>query len=340
MKTRKLSRCLALAGTALCAGLASAAETPATVGEAASPAAPEIPTIARETGVLTRKGGYVIEPSVEYAHTSVNRVVIEGFTVIPAITVGAIDVRRVDRDQLTLALTGRYGVTDRLEFDLRLPYVARRQSTTSRAIGTGASSDTVTDVSGHGIGDVEMAFHYQFNRTPSGGSFYVGNLRVKSRTGKDPFEVPLDQNGLERELPTGTGFWSLEPSVTAIFPSDPVVFYGNLGYLWNIKRRGIEVQGQPERTTIDPGDALRFSFGMGFGVNEKASFSLGYEHSIFANTKRDGAKIEGSDLTVGSLLLGWSYKSEPRVSHNVTLAVGVTADAPDVRLLYRRPVGG
>lgn len=300
------------------------------------PAAPS-PATAEERVVLLSGEKFELEPSIEFTHYSVNRLVLEGYTVIPAITVGSIDVRKVDRDTLTFALTGRYTFTDRFQMDLRVPYVSRWDSTTAREVDAGADGDSVTDINGNGLGDVELGLHYQLPTGGHTGPFYTLNLRAKSRTGEDPFEVPVDPvSGLERELPTGTGFWGVEPSVTVLLPSDPVVFYGNLGYLWNIER-DVVIQGDTGETEIDPGDAVRLNLGMGFGLNERASFSLGYEHSYVFETKQDGTDIKGTDLQVGSLLLGWSYRKRDNETVSLTISTGVTEDAPDVQIALRLP---
>lgn len=287
--------------------------------------------------VLASGEKFELEPSIEFTHQSVNRLVLEGYTVIPAITVGNIDVRKVDRDILTLALTGRYTFTDRFQMDVRVPYVSRWDSTTAREVGTGTAEDSVTDVNGNGLGDVELGTHYQLPTGGTTGPFYTLNLRIKSRTGEDPFEVPVDPtSGLERDLPTGTGFWGIEPSVTVLLPSDPVVFYTNLGYLWNIKR-DVVIQGDTGETEIDPGDAVRLNLGMGFALNERASLSLGYEHSYVFETKQNGTDIKGTDLQVGSLAIGWSYRQRDKDTVSLTISTGVTDDAPDVQLSLRLP---
>ncbi len=307
---------------------------PATEPPADTTSQPEIPAISNVTGILTPKGTLVIEPSIVLSHTSINRVILEGYTVIPAITIGSIDIRQVDRDVVTAAMTARYGVTDRFEFDLKVPYVYRYDSLTTRPIGGGADTDVVSDTEGAGLGDVEMGLHYQMNDGAGGSPFYVANLRIKSDTGTDPFEVPLDAvSGLETELPTGTGFWSLEPSLTVLFPSDPAVFFGNVGYLWNIERDVGGTYG-----TIDPGDALRFSVGMGYGINEKSSFSLGYEHSVIMRSRQNGQDIAGTDLQIGSLLLGWSYRISEKTSYNLTIGIGATDEAPDAKIELRIPI--
>lgn len=295
----------------------------------------QIPAIAEQTTALLKAGTLVVQPSIEYNTTTLNRVVLEGFTVIPAITIGSIDIREVDRDVLVGAATVRVGVTDLIELGARVPFVYRDDSTTTRPIGTGASADITTNVSGNGLGDVEFSGHLQV-LSGNGWPFVILNGRVKVPTGKDPFDVSLDANGLETELPTGTGFWGLEPGVTVLFSSDPVVFFGSASYLFNLPgTKTLQTTGAS--IDVDPGDAARFSFGMGFAINESASFSLGYEHSFVFESEVDGAEVVGSSLQVGSLLIGGSYRVSENTTVNLSVGVGATKEAPDVSLSLRIP---
>ena len=296
---------------------------------------PEILTgIAERGGVLTPAGTLIVEPSVEYVHDSSDRVVIEGFAVLPAILIGSIDVRRVDRDSLFGAITGRYGITDRIEIDAKVPYVYREDRTLAREIAVESTAATVTEVTGHGLGDVQLGAHYQINSGTGGWPFFIANLRIKAPTGEDPFEVDVDdETGLQTELPTGTGFWSVEPSVTFITRSDPVVWWGNVKFLWNVER---DIGGG--FGTINPGNAVGSTVGIGFGVNPDTSFSLGWEHVFVFESKQDGRTIEGTDLQLGSFLLGLSYRLSQRVTINLTFQAGVTDDATDTRLLLRVPI--
>lgn len=294
---------------------------------------PDVEIIRDRGGVLTPAGRLIVEPSIEYLHDSNDRVVVEGFTIIPALVVGSIDVRKVDRNSIIGSLSARYGVGSRFEVDVKVPYVRREDSTTARAIGTGASNDIVTKVSGDGIGDVTFGGHYQINDGMGGWPFFIGNLRVKTPTGKDPFDVSFDENGLQAELPTGTGFWAVEPSITFIKPSDPVVWFGNIKYLANLPRNLGGNLGK-----LDPGDAIGLSVGLGFGVNKQTSFSLGWEQQIIFESVQNDMKIPGSSLDIGTFLLGMTYRINDKTSLNLTFQAGVTDDATDMRLQFRVPV--
>ena len=83
---------------------------------------------------------------------------------------------------------------------------------------------------------------------------------------------------------------------------------------------------------------LGFNFGMGVALNEKSSFSLGYDHSSVGRTRIDGDGSKSVRVQLGTLVLGYSYRLSAERSLNVSLGVGATRDTPDVTLTVRMPV--
>jgi hypothetical protein len=313
---------------------------------------PEVAPIFDQPGVLTPRNRLVIEPSYQFGYSSNDRVALVGYTVIPAILIGLIDVRQVRTTTQTASLAMRYGLTNRLEVELRVPYVQNHTDTISREIFTGAAEDNVFGSGGHGIGDVEATARYQLNDGGADRPYYVGWLRFKSRTGRDPFEVVTDcvtrcvQNatgtGLPLQTPTGSGFYSLQPGMTWLFPSDPVVFFGNLSYLRNFARHNVSrtvlLGGKEPLGTIKVGDIVDASIGMGLALNERASISIGYDQSFVGVTRQNGKTVAGSARSVlGTLLLGGSYRLNDKRTVNFSLGVGVTRDTPDATVTLRVP---
>lgn len=314
---------------------------------------PEIAQIFDQPGVLTPHGQFILEPSLQFGYSSNDRVALVGFTIIPALLIGLIDVRQVKTTTATAALTGRYGLSDRFELEAKVPYVYVNGDTVSREIFTGSAVDNVFNAHGSGLGDVEVTARYQLNRGGPDQAFYIGWLRYKSRTGKDLFEVVTDcvtrcvanttGTGLPLELPTGTGFESIQPGLTWLYPSDPIVFFGSFSYLHNFKRKNVSrtvLGGATESLgEVEAGDILGFNVGLGLALNEKAAISLGYDQSIVDRTKQNGQDAAGSvRVVLGTLLLGGSYRFNDKVSLNVALGVGVTRDTPDVTLTARVPI--
>jgi hypothetical protein len=340
-----------------------AASAPAAPG-AAAPAAgrapakdsrpPEVAPLFEQPGVLTPRGKYVLEPSLQYGYSSSNRVALIGYSIIPALVIGLIDVREVKRNTTTAALTGRFGVNNRIELEARVPYVYRTDSTISREVGVGTAVDRVFETSGRALGDIELAARYQINGGGADKPFYVAALRFKSRTGRDPFSVVTNcatrcvgQNvtgtGLPLELPTGSGFYSIQPSLTWLYPSDPAVLFGSISYLHSFKRDNVSrkvLNGERESIgTLEPGGVFGFNFGMGLALNDKTSLSLGYDHNSIGRIRQNGKPVPGSVRTqLGTLLIGYSYRLSATKSLNISLGAGLTRDTPDVSLSVRVPM--
>jgi hypothetical protein len=203
------------------------------------------------------------------------------------------------------------------------------------------------------MGDLELGARYQINDGGIDSPFYIGTFRFKTRTGKDPFDVVTDcvqrcvgnatGTGLPLDLPTGSGFYSAQAGLTVLYPSDPAVFFGSVTYLHNFARDNVSRQvlnGEQEFLgTIAPGDILGFNFGMGLALNEKSSFSIGYDHSSVGRTEMNGQVVAGSVRTqLATLLLGYSYRLNPKTTLNVSVGAGLTRDTPDVSLTVRLPM--
>lgn len=314
---------------------------------------PEVAPIFDQPGVLTPAGRLVVEPQFQYGYSSNNRVALVGYTVIPAILIGLVDVREVKTSTYVTSVAFRYGLTKRLELEAKVPYVHSSGSTVSREVFTGTAVDNVFNASGSGMGDVEATLRYQLNYGSDRMPFFIGWLRYKSNTGKSPFDVVTDcvqrcvgnttGTGLPLGLPTGTGFHAIQPGITWLLPTDPAVFFGTFSYLHNFARDNVSrtVLGGVKEPLgkIAPGDIFGFNFGMGLALNERASFSIGYDQSIIWPTKQNGQTVPGSvRITQGTLLVGYSYRFSDRYTLNLSVGAGLTRDTPDLQVNVRLPI--
>ena len=319
----------------------------------AEAAPPAVAPLFDQPGILTPKNKWTLEPSLQYVYSSSNRVALVGYTIIPALLIGLVDVREVKRNTVTAALTTRYGLTNRLELEARLPYVYRSDATISREIFTGSATDRAFSSSGRAMGDIELAARYQLNEGSASMPYFIGSLRFKSRTGKDPFEVVTDcvtrcvgnttGTGLPLDLPTGSGFYSLQPGLTWLFPSDPAVFFGGVSYTYNFKRSDVSRQvlnGERENIgEVAPGGIFGINFGMGLALNDRSSLSMGVDLNSVGRTRQNGAVLPGSVRTqLASLLLGYSYRYSDKTSFSVTVGAGLTRDTPDLTLNLKIPM--
>ncbi len=192
--------------------------------------ASDIASITSDRGIVTQPGRFTIEPSFSHAHSNATQVAVEGYTVIPALLIGLINISEVQRDIFVGALSLKYGFTSRFEAALRVPYLSIQEDLRERQAFEGTPVDTLRESSGEGLGDVELSVRYQLNDGLEGWPYVIGSLRVKAPTGDSPYDV--DQQvindsqgnpiGIElEERPTGSGFWSFEPGVSFIYPLGP-----------------------------------------------------------------------------------------------------------------------
>ncbi|NYT61748.1 transporter [Alcaligenaceae bacterium] len=308
--------------------------------------AAKVAPILEQPGILTPRGRFSVEPSLQYNYSSNSQVNLVGFSVLPAILVGLIDVRQVDTSSVTAAATVRYGLTNRLELNAKIPYVYTHQSTIMRPLTEGATNDRAFTNSGSGIGDIQLGARYQFNDGGPDTPYLIGSLTASLPTGKGPFDISYAANSttpgglpMPERQPTGSGFYAYDAGLLAIYPSDPVVFFGGLNYTWRPSKNVNKTIGALKIGKVDPGDSIKLNFGMGMSLNEKSSLSLGYQHTYVMPTKFDGSSAANSQsVQVGQLLVGYGYQFTPSTNLNLTLGVGTTKYAPGAELMLRMPI--
>ncbi len=300
--------------------------------------APVVDALPEGSALLAPRRRLILEPSLEYTRSSSNRLVFRGVEIVTGIQVGLLEANETARDAIAASLAARYSLTDRLEFEVRVPYFYRRDRITTVA----QRDETITrtfDLEGVALGDVELAARYQINRPRNGGPTLVAGLRVKTTTGEGPFDVERDSFGVARDLPTGSGFWAVSPSLSVLIPSDPAVIFANVSYVYNVTESIGQTIGEARIGHVAPGDSISLGLGFGFAMNPRFSTSLGYSHSYIMPTETEinDTRQESTELQVGVLQLGMSYRATERLTASTTFEIGTTDDAPDARLVLRLP---
>jgi hypothetical protein len=310
------------------------------VGEAPANPAPVavVDALPEGAAVLAPRRRLIVEPSIEYTRTSSNRLVFRGVEIVTGIQVGLLEANETARDAIAASIAGRYSLTDRLEFEVRVPYFYRRDRITTVA----QRDETITrtfDLEGVALGDIEIAGRYQINRPRNGGPTFVAGLRIKTPSGQGPFEVERDTFGVARELPTGSGFWAVSPSLSVLIPTDPAVIFANVSYVHNIRERIGETIGEARIGHVAPGDSVSLGLGFGFAMNQRFSTSMGYSHTYIMPTETEinDTRQDSTELQVGVLQLGMSYRLTERLTASTSFEIGTTDDAPDARIVLRLP---
>lgn len=338
---------------------AQPADTVSSVGEkpAERPRPQEVAVLAAQGSVLTKAGRLTLEPTFEYARDDRNRFVFRGIEIPQSVLVGVFDINESRQDVLTAAATVRYGLTNRIEVGVKVPWVYRDDTAVLVPLvqnppqsGTGTVN---TSANGSGLGDIELMARYQINNGTGGWPFLTANVQVVTPTGTDAYEVPRDVLGNATKAATGFGFWGVQPSLTVIMPSDPATIFGVLGYNWNFGKAVDTRISDAQIDHVTPGSGPSMTLGLGLALNERAAISFAYAHNWLFGTKstirpieiRNGIETYGDpivtktrDLQIGRFLFGISYRVNQRTTVNWTVELGATDDATDLRTSLRIPI--
>lgn len=314
----------------------------------------ELAVLDGQGSVITRRGQLTAEFQADYARADRSRAIFRGIELVEAVLVGVFDINESRQDVVTASAALRYGLSNRLELGVRLPFVRRSDTSIVAPISGSTPNDAAatidSSVRGSGIGDLELTARYQVTDGGENRPYLIANLQTVIPTGDDPFGIPRDELGRGRRAATGAGFWAVAPSITAILPSDPVVLFGTLGYTLNLGK-SVDTQIPPVIIDyVDPGDAVSGSAGIGISFNQRATINLGYAHSWAFGTRTRTRLIEPTpqwpglrtttsrDLQIGRLLFGVTYRVTDRASLNWSVEVGATEDATDLRTVLRVPM--
>jgi hypothetical protein len=283
--------------------------------------------------ILLPEGILQVEPSFEYSHWSTNDIAIAGFTVFEAIVIGTIRVDELNRDILTGALTLRYGILDRLQADVRVPALWRQDQ---EVLGVGTIDERERTIDNFNIGDLEASVSWQAVNEQGWIPAMIFRAKARFPTGENPFEIRTEDvgGGILRltEPPTGSGFYGVGPGVTAVWTTDPVVFYVGTTYLFNLERN---FSGFGD---INPGNSLEWLAGLNVALSERVALNVTFIDQINWSTEQNGQEVAGTNFNDGRLVLGASVALSPTVTLLVGAGVGLTDDSPDFSFTVALPI--
>jgi uncharacterized coiled-coil protein SlyX len=304
--------------------------------------------VALPTGInaLTPAGHLVYEAGVDYQNSGSNRLVFEGEEIVSAVLIGVIEANRTENNSVIAWNNFRYGIIPRLEAEVDVPYVYRNNLVATTVPIAGTNFSQTRELTGWGVGDVDGIIRYQITEGTPGQPIVIANLEAKSDSGTGPYNVRFNSQGVAGSLPVGTGFWALEPSFTVIYPSDPLVFFGNLGYIHSFGYNINKNIGSAHVGLVSPGDGVNATLGFSFAVNQRFSYSLGFQNNLFLSTYShltnllapfNSVKASSGILEAGQFLLGGSYRFTQHLTLNLNFQFGVTDEAPNTTILIRLP---
>lgn len=300
-------------------------------------------------GLLLEKGKLEIDLDFAYSHFSNNQLFINGFSILPILVVGQVNVERVRRDFFVASLTGKYGLMEDVQLEVRIPYQVtfNRVSTAQGIGGTGTALPNIETTSETAdLGDIETTLYYQFWKERTTRPALFLGLAWKSKSGRDSFQTPDPAN----EPPSGTGFTSLKGIVSAIKTADPAVLFGSISYAYAFPRRDVvlhSVNQPPKLIDFDPGDNFTFGMGLAYAINYRLTLNFQFLDSITFSSEitepdlltgvKEQRTVTNSFINAAFFRMGASWSVTPTNYIELSLTQGLTSDAPDFTLGIKIP---
>lgn len=309
---------------------------------------------AQQPGIFSNR--LTLETGLTYTRVDRRELALSGFYALDAIFLGRLTLDQVKGNAWTFDVTTRYGLSDHLSVDLNLPFVYRDNLYISQGLGGAGNKTAEASIDTSDIGDASIGLSYQLPKKAASEVDMIASIRLRAPTGRNPFGIrlinPTDPNdpntantnlNIPEQLPTGNGLWALIGNVSFIKTLDPLVLFGNVGYIYNQKRSfddisaGLNVPG-----SVKLGDALQLGAGFAFAVNDTTSFSLSSNilASRTSKTQQEGQAwqdVAGSSGNAATLNVGLTHAFSKRLSISSNVAVGMTNDAPNYSVGVRVP---
>jgi hypothetical protein len=275
-------------------------------------------------GLLLPSGTLEIDNTTSYFSASSDHLSVNGFALLPVLVVGDIASKRVREDFLLPSFTARLGLPHKFQMDLLFPYGYE-------SIRTVDATNAQTSATSFGLGDISAGIYKQLTTEHGRVPDMLANVRFKSTTGKDSFNLTSSQVAL------GTGFNAIQGNWTVAKSSDPVVFFGNLSYTANLPANhtvSANDPTNPDAKTVghfNPGSAIGFQLGSILALNPEVSMTVGWDQRFTRSTQLNGVDIPASYLVEGTLRLGTSYVYAPGKIVDLSFGVGLTPDTPNLQ---------
>ncbi|RMF13549.1 MAG: transporter [Gammaproteobacteria bacterium] len=233
------------------------------------------------------------------------------------------DVTPDAQHTFTNSFTIDYGILNNLTVSTRVPLVVKYE--TSKSLVN-------TDV-----GDVSVTLRWQpFAYVPGKPSYtFFGTLKTK--TGVSPYEIDV-----ERQLPSGAGYYSVSAGASASKVLDPVIVFGSLSGTFALPETDLnQVRGGNLLTKVAPGNTLSFSAGFSYALSYDVSLSISNQISFTDQTTL--TFLDGREqVTQDSLSATVNFSLGVRVSDTKLITTymgfGLTEDSPDVMVGLSIPI--
>lgn len=175
--------------------------------------------------------------------------------------------------ELSLPLTMRLGLTNRLEGSLTVPVIWAENEQ--------LPPSPVENNQTFGLGDIQLDLNYLLIAEDEQWPDVMTAMDIWVPTD----DLPDPNNAIE--VTTSSGYWRVAGSLMLAKSYDPAVIYGGLAYYHTFSETQYGVR-------LTPGKGLVYRLGMGFSINPSLMWNNQFIGIYQTETKHDGQKIPGS----------------------------------------------
>jgi hypothetical protein len=282
---------------------------------------------------LLKQGGIGLNYSFDYSYYGDQRLnlIIEPQTNAAGEPTGSSNILSADvspsaSHTFTNSFSLDYGLMDNVTIGGRLPLIAK--------------FDTEQDMTNFAMGDLSGTVRWQPWGIVPGTISKTLFSSIKLKTADSPYEI--DPN---KQLATGSGYYSISGGASVSKVLDPVVLFGSGTYGYNIPETDLnQVRDGARLKEVHPGSSLSGSMGFAYSLSYDVSLSVSFQASFNDETKF--VLQRGNDTinsTVGSQVTGimnfaLGVRVSPKTITNINVGFGMTESAPDFMVGFSMPI--
>jgi hypothetical protein len=257
----------------------------------------------RSATVLLAPGQWQFDWGLSYGMKEIFRPIV-----LPTLDLG--EDRFRDR-RLNVPFAARYGVSKRIQAFANAPLGLGMMDYTNGLVST---QDTV-----FGVSDVTLGVNYLLHHGQNGCPDVILTVDGMIPTGPLPFDPDITRGYLS------DGFWSMGTHLLVIHTYDPVVVFYGVGYRHRFERGYLG-------GIVTPGEEINYSFGTGFAINDRVTFSTILLGSYQTEYQFNDTSIPGSSRE--PIALRFALTAFTGKCHIVEpfAIVGLTRDASDAQM--------
>ncbi|MFE8071574.1 transporter [Marinobacteraceae bacterium S3BR75-40.1] len=268
---------------------------------------------------LLKKGKQSLTYSFDYSYTGDQRLDIQ----IVNQSVRNLDITPSATHTFTNSFSYDYGLKDNVTLGVRVPLVVKY--------------DTQDELSIWDFGDVSGTVRWQPSAYVPGKMSTTLFGSLKTVTGVSPYEIDIN-----RELSTGSGYWSVSGGASVSKVLDPVVLYGSTSLSYGLEESGLnQVRGGRLLESVEPGFGLSssagFSYSLSYDISLSASVQISYSDETVLRFK-GGSQAVAQDQMSGFMSFSLGTRVSETTIVNTNVGFGLTEDSPDFSIGVSLPI--